>query len=342
MKRPIFPEGTQEGIACGWLGGAWVHLTLRDAGLGRADGEALRKLVGRLRGLLRRAPREDTSHLMGCGASVVIAAKLQRRRPELHDLLDAAVARWEPMIRDRAELDVMLGAAGGLLACGEIERDAPRAVPRSFIARMHRDVLARVRAELRSREPTYLGMAHGLAGYLLALETAEHAFDLEFPAQLRKACLRRLYATRLDAGRRAVVWPAKSNTSEISLQAWCHGAPGIGLALLHCGKLRPRGGYWELAEAALRATAHFGSPVPTFCCGAVGRAQILLEAYRVTGDPAHRRHAIRIADALRRRAPPAERTFHRGRLGFDYLMQRVAHGDRLPLPGLGSFSCVGG
>lgn len=340
MKRPLFSEGAPEGIACGWLGGAWVYLTLRDAELGRTDGEDLRKLVGRLRGLLRRAPREDTSHLMGCGASVVIAAKLQRRRPELRGLLGAAVARWEPMIRDGAELDVMLGAAGGLLACAEIERDAPRTVARSLIARMHRDVLAKVDAELRSRAPTYLGMAHGLSGYLLALEMAEHVFDLEFPARLRKACLRRLHATRLDAGRRAVVWPAKSNTSEIGIQAWCHGAPGIGLALLCCGNMRPRGGYWELAEAALRATAMFGSPVPTFCCGAVGRAHILLEAYRVTGEPSHRRRAIRIVEAVRRQAPPVERTFHRGRLGFDYLVQRIAYVERLPLPGLGIFSCV--
>jgi lantibiotic modifying enzyme len=339
VTRPQFPEGTPEGIACGWLGGAWVHLALRDAGLGR-DREELPTLVRRLRDLLRRAAREDTSHLTGCGAPVVIAAKLQRRRPELRSLLDAAIARWEPMIRDRAELDVMLGAAGGLLACGEIERDAPGAVARPIVARMHRDVLARVRAELRSREPAYLGLAHGLAGYLLALEMTEHVFDLEFPAPLRRACLRRLYATRLDAGRHAVIWPSKSGTSAIGIQAWCNGAPGIGLALLYCGKMRSRGGYGELAEAALRATARFGSSVPIFCCGAVGRAQILLEAYRVTGDPAHRRRALRIVEVVRQQAPPAERTFHRGRLGLDYLVQRIAHVERLPLPGLGIFSCV--
>lgn len=336
---PRFSEGRQEGLACGWLGGAWVHLQLLEAGCRRPDDEALRGLARRLRALLRRPPREETSHLLGCGAPAVIAAQLQRRRPAHRGLLAAAIARWAPRIEDRAEADVMLGAAGGLLACAEIERAAPRAVPRRLVARLHRDVLARVRGELRARGPTYLGLAHGLAGYLLALETAEHSFALELPARLRTACLGRLEATRLDAGRGAALWPARSGTAALSIQAWCHGAPGIGLALLHCGQLRPRGGYEALAAAALRATARFGSPAPTFCCGAVGRAQILLEAYRVTGAPGYRRSALRIAEALGRRAPPAERSFHRGRLGLDYLAQRLAHG-ALPLPGLGGFSAA--
>ena len=73
--------------------------------------------------------------------------------------------------------------------------------------------------------------------------------------------------------------------------AWCHGAPGIGLARLRAFALTGEEVYRKEAEAALRTTARsLAQPVYpgqgnySLCHGSCGNAELLLYASRVLGD----------------------------------------------------------
>ena len=79
-----------------------------------------------------------------------------------------------------------------------------------------------------------------------------------------------------------MVWPESSGEETIFYHSWCHGAPGIAWALLYSYKLTGFDAYREIAEEALEVAFRFQNEATSFCCGATGRAQILIEAFRAT------------------------------------------------------------
>src|SRR5262249_59046977 len=79
--------------------------------------------------------------------------------------------------------------------------------------------------------------------------------------------------------------------------AWCHGAPGIGLARLRASQLdaRHRDAYAATARvalgttaAALEAMAQEPGADASLCHGQAGLAEIVLTAADVLGDEGHR------------------------------------------------------
>ncbi|MBI3650013.1 MAG: type 2 lantipeptide synthetase LanM [Acidobacteria bacterium] len=74
--------------------------------------------------------------------------------------------------------------------------------------------------------------------------------------------------------------------------AWCHGAPGIGLARLRAWELTGDEGYRQEAEAALRSTtktlansSYFSQANFSLCHGHTGNAELLLYAHRLWQYP---------------------------------------------------------
>jgi lantibiotic modifying enzyme len=89
--------------------------------------------------------------------------------------------------------------------------------------------------------------------------------------------------------------------------AWCHGAPGIGLARLRASQLdaRCRDAYAATARVALATTATALEAMAqepgadaSLCHGLAGLAEILLTAADVLGDEGHRARARTAAVAL--------------------------------------------
>lgn len=160
----------------------------------------------------------------------------------------------------------------------------------------------------RPGAPHLTGFAHGAAGIALALAELSRATGEEELAQAAREGFR--YEGRwLD--------PERGNWADLRdpppgappgpsfMNAWCHGAAGIGLTRL-------RG--WEIlgddflrtdAEAALRTTlAELPSPGGTpasgsfsLCHGAAGNAELALEAARVLGAPGLAERAAAVGHA---------------------------------------------
>ncbi len=98
------------------------------------------------------------------------------------------------------------------------------------------------------------------------------------------------------------------------MTAWCHGAPGIGLARLRAVKLLPerREALMAGVDRAIHTTAAHLEALPpdadaSPCHGRAGLAETLLYASHVLGDPRHAVRAVRAwREPLRRFAEPAE------------------------------------
>jgi rhamnogalacturonyl hydrolase YesR len=92
-------------------------------------------------------------------------------------------------------------------------------------------------------------------------------------------------------------------TQGASMNAWCHGAAGIGLVRLRAYEVLGNPLYLEEARHAIKHTrqttiqAHLLNS-PTLCHGSAGNAELFLKAYEVTYEPAYLEMALNIAEQL--------------------------------------------
>src|SRR5207244_1855452 len=148
-----------------------------------------------------------------------------------------SIARWLAVAESPVHSDVMLGAAGALLAASEIEGLRPGVIPRRFVRRLHRLCSFSLASLLNDalRRPVYLGFAHGIAGFLAALESTRRGFGLGVEADLRERSLEILEGRSVKAWKGTIVWPVHSDGRQPTISGWCHGGPGIALGLLVAG-----------------------------------------------------------------------------------------------------------
>lgn len=326
------------GLAHGWEGTAWLLLQHGDAAHPAAFRRVLRDR------LHKNAPPNDyTSLYIGSAGRPLVAAMASREDPAVRRLVRPLIKRWCREVEGGRYLDVMLGTAGALLAATEIERIVPGQIPAAAIRSMSRrihDVVRNQLTSIRRKERVCLGLAHGLAGYLLALEASQATFGRGLEPRLRGQLIDTFAAHCLEGPWSTAVWPNFTDEDIPIINGWCNGGPGIGLALL-CGfALTGHSGYRELALPALEGAFRFSNALRTYCCGAVGRAQILVEGFRLTGDKRWLKKAREIATGLHASSDVrkgARRGFHFGRLGSWYLDQRIQT-PSLPLPGIGPLS----
>jgi hypothetical protein len=326
------------GIARGWWGWAWVWLHAVRAGLAPDDPRTRRTIAQRLtRG---GDPAMPIGSMVGSAAAPVVAALLASIDPAAVPLRAREIARWAAACGRDSDPDLLHGAAGALLAAAEIEALAPGAVPQPLAARLHAAVTRSLRAHLgpRGRLTIYLGLAHGIAGFLLALEAARAVLGLPLPRRLRVRAIDYLMQERVRGPGNIAGWPVAPSEVPILANAWCSGTAGVALAAL-CGQHASGDrAYGELVDCALPSTfALRGGRFQHFCCGTTGQAQILLEAHRLLGDRRWLDRARRTA-ALVGRPRGRNRSFTWGALGARHLELRLAHPGRLPLPGLGCLS----
>ncbi len=156
------------------------------------------------------------------------------------------------------------------------------------------------------------GLAHGAAGVAVALlELARATGDgrFRFAAEMAFLYERRLFDEEKGnwpdlrhrevskayhqggtaALRRKVSEEGVSPYEPVFMSAWCHGAPGGGLARVRAFELTGEAAYRREAEAALANTVSAVTPPleASFCLchGTAGNCELLLEAARVFRDP---------------------------------------------------------
>ncbi|MFL6193858.1 MAG: type 2 lanthipeptide synthetase LanM [Thermoanaerobaculia bacterium] len=218
----------------------------------------------------------------------------------------------ERIAADR-NLDVLSGGAGVILALLALGGAAPGPNPAGRTALEIADECAA--HILAHPSPRLKGFAHGPAG-------AGHA-------------LLRLAERTGRGDLRAAALPLLDDPGEASRGTWCRGTPGIALARL--GALD--------ASGALAATRSYSlSPIDHLCCGNLGRAEVLLEASRVLGDPELLSAARGIAGRVLARAGRSGRfgctpfgspeltdpTLFRGEAGIGLALLRLAGHGGLP------------
>jgi lantibiotic modifying enzyme len=147
------------------------------------------------------------------------------------------------------------------------------------------------------------GFSHGAAGVAWSLLPLA---ALTGDGRFRAAALSGLDYERGLFSPRAGNWPDLRDPGPLTAAAtgdganfalaWCHGAPGIGLARLDSLAYLDDSAVRAEIDVALRATlaGGFGSN-HSLCHGDLGNLELLLLAGQVLGDPGWRGHADRLA-----------------------------------------------
>ena len=141
-------------------------------------------------------------------------------------------------------MDLLSGAAGGLLVALDLARRTGQEV---YLAEARRYADEIVGHAARSESgvswgadstPHLAGISHGASGVALALAEAREICDGAIPADLILEAVRferSLFSE--ESGNWRDVRPHVDTAGQGSMLAWCHGAPGIGLARLRLASL---------------------------------------------------------------------------------------------------------
>ncbi len=112
--------------------------------------------------------------------------------------------------------------------------------------------------------------------------------------------------------------------------AWCHGAPGIGLARLRAFELTGQPLYKSEAETAIAsmlAASRSETSDLSLCHGVAGNCELLLQAAEVFGDPTRREQCLSYAEVTcqgQHRAHPQDPCLMLGEAGIGALLLRLA------------------
>ncbi len=223
---------------------------------------------------------------------------------ELLDQAEALAARMPAMVAEDELLDVVAGSAGCLLCLLPLADHRPSASLEQLLVACGERLLAKAEPQERgwgwpmplAGNLALAGISHGAAGIVLALlrlwartgddryrEGARHGLDFE----------RSLFA--VDEGN----WPdlraghpedldsaaSGSEGGQHFMHAWCHGAPGIGLARVAGLPILDDEMVHREIEVAVETTRVQGfGDNHSLCHGDLGNLELLLEAARAGGD----------------------------------------------------------
>jgi type 2 lantibiotic biosynthesis protein LanM len=358
----VFPTGTDL-----YAGTAGIALFL--AYLGAVTGEPshtrlARAAVTSLRGQVRtwlQSPAADTVPIgafEGLGAVIYVLTNLGVlwAEPELLDEATALVERLPPFIARDERLDVIYGSAGCLLCVLGLHAVRPGARSLEMAVTCGDRLLAIAQRMPRGTawttlddQPPLGGFSHGTAGIALSLlrlaaasgqqrfrDTALAA--LEFDRSLFVPALSNWADMRILEPRT----PRADDSERTSMVAWCHGAPGIGLArLAGLDVLDDRTIRGEI-DTALSATVDYGFAMNhSLCHGALGNMELLLTAARRLDRPGDREALERamavVVGSIEANGPVTgvplgveTPGFMTGLAGIGYELLRLAEPDKVP------------
>lgn len=338
------------------------------AALERAlPGSGYRKMaydtVGPVRRRLKRAEAKEAASmgLGGCAGLPSIAYSMARIGLFLEDaeLLEEAKHACSLISRKQIDADTALDVIGGsagtilaLLACcgatgdGEILEKA-RVCGRRLVAAREADKSGFFAwPTLGGRHLT--GFSHGAAGIAYALlKLYEQTSEREFYDAARDG----INFERHEFSPQHNNWPdhrefkqkEREPAEPVYMTAWCHGAPGIGLARLGALEILDSLEIRDDIRSALLATRHAGLlPRDHLCCGNSGLAETLLTAGIRLKDRELTQEALRIMSRLTARANRRgtasitsgtgffNPSLFQGAAGVGYQLLRVASPDIIP------------
>jgi type 2 lantibiotic biosynthesis protein LanM len=276
------------------------------------------------------------------------------RQPALFAEAEALVDRLPALIERDDQLDLMAGAAGCICGLLSLHRCAPSPATLAAAVQCGDHLIGRAQPMAQGigwvppvgGKTPLAGLSHGAAGIAwallrLAALTGEERF--------RDAALAGI------AYERSLFFPEAGNWSDLREQAtsangtprvfptaWCHGAPGIGLARLGSLSLLDDAAIRAEIRAALQTTLAQGFGLNhSLCHGDLGKLELLLQASRVLADSQWSAHVSRTAalvlQSISRDGWQCGNTFHlespglmTGLAGIGYGLLRLAEPARVP------------
>jgi predicted Ser/Thr protein kinase len=240
-----------------------------------------------------------------------------------------------------AEVDLTLGRSGSLLAAAmllAIAGDLPEAAAlRAFGAA----TTSAIWNELDARPPiaaspknTYLGMAHGWAGYFYAALRWCAASGDPLPTRLVER-LGEYTALKTPKGR-GVVWRTAVDVPLTStMPGWCNGSAGQVFLFTLAHRLLGDEEWLQLAELSAWNTWDEPRGPSDLCCGSAGRAYALLNLYRHTGATEWLSRSRQLANhAAAAATSTSQRTnaLWKGELGIAVLVADLASPENARMP----------
>jgi type 2 lantibiotic biosynthesis protein LanM len=237
----------------------------------------------------------------------------------LLDRADSLAASLDPHLDDAAELDIIEGAAGCALAMLALDSIRTSTSARAVLRRTT-ELLVQSAIEIdggvawRSKGQAGAplgGFSHGASGIAFALRRIAQHHDSRDAADQVNALARRalVYERSLfDASRRSwrdlrrVALDEAAPGEAPFMSAWCHGAPGIGLAFLDVP------GFEEDARVAVESTHANGFGLNhSLCHGDFGNLELLFltRHHHHTNEDAFRERLGRTCASLDREGPLA-------------------------------------
>jgi serine/threonine protein kinase len=203
----------------------------------------------------------------------------------------AALERFiEASSRTCGNLDLTLGRSGTLLAAAilrQVSEDLPALVALDELGNV---TLAEIWAELDRRPPlaanppeTFLGIAHGWAGFLYAALRWCSASGAPLPDSLARR-LEELAELGVKRGR-ATYWKRQlGSAAQDAMPGWCNGSAGHVFLWTAAWDATGETRYLQLAEEVALHAAEEPLYAADLCCGSAGRAYAFLNLYRHTGN----------------------------------------------------------
>jgi len=283
--------------------------------LGRVSGKAsytdtAHAALATLRHQLHKptSPLRAIGAFEGWGGILYLLTHLSRlwQQPQLLEEARSYLDRLPDLIERDRRLDLMSGAAGCLACLLILHRHAPesgaltlaQACAEHLSTRVHRAEDGKVGwlTPLGGQKPL-LGFSHGIAGIAWAL--------LEFAAQTGSDRHRAL-AIEAIASERSQFCSAEGNWPDLRepgtlgkhsfMVAWCHGAPGIGLARLLCLPHTDDPRMVDEISVAVDTTLRRGwGRSHCLCHGDFGNLELLLQADQLLSTARLRERAYRLA-----------------------------------------------
>ncbi|HEY0142862.1 MAG TPA: type 2 lanthipeptide synthetase LanM family protein [Thermoanaerobaculia bacterium] len=251
----------------------------------------------------------------GWGGIVYTLAHLGRlwKDEALLDEAESYARRLPELIASDELLDVVVGSAGAICSLSALADVRPSAEIEALLRACGERLLVKAEPQPRGHgwpmpiagDRALAGFSHGAAGIALALL---RLYGRTGDVRYREAALRGIEYERSLFSEVEQNWPdlragadvgVDSSDGQHYMLAWCHGAPGIGLARLAGLPWLDDEAVRREIDVAVRSTIKDGfGENHSLCHGDLGNLELLFAAARTNGDAELERHAWQLAGGI--------------------------------------------